>query len=262
MNNHAETIQRVFDVVKRTKDGVDFSIFGIENQMNIHYAMPLRHMVGDALSYLKEYNEIAKINREQKNYTSSAEFLSAFQKSDRLHPMLSICIYYGEDEWDGPTSLKEMMNLPSYMDPFVSDYTMNLIQLRKSEHLNFQNEDVRTFFEISRSLYSKDYDIIQEKYHEKTLSSELGIAIGSVTHSPQLIKQALSSESEGGNFDMCKALEELWEDGLQKGITSGIQGSINICKKLHTDKDSTLNLLISEFSLSDEAAAEYIQKFW
>ncbi len=59
-NGHIETIQRLRDVVKKTAYGMDFVIWGIENQQKIHYAMPLRHMIEDALSYLKEYNEIAK----------------------------------------------------------------------------------------------------------------------------------------------------------------------------------------------------------
>ena len=65
-NGHAETIQKVLDVVKKTAFGIDFVILGIENQSKIHYAMPLRHMLGDAFSYLKEYNEIAKKHKKRK----------------------------------------------------------------------------------------------------------------------------------------------------------------------------------------------------
>ena len=54
-NGHAETIQKILDVVKKTAYGIDFVLWGLENQAKIHYAMPLRHMVGDAFSYLKEY---------------------------------------------------------------------------------------------------------------------------------------------------------------------------------------------------------------
>ena len=43
-----------------------FVILGIENQQKVHYAMPLRHMVGDAFSYLKEYNELAAQNKKQR----------------------------------------------------------------------------------------------------------------------------------------------------------------------------------------------------
>ena len=46
-NGHAETVQKVWDVVKKTAYGVDFVLWGLENQERIHYAMPLRHMIGD-----------------------------------------------------------------------------------------------------------------------------------------------------------------------------------------------------------------------
>lgn len=52
-NGHAETVQKVWDVVKKTAYGVDFVLWGLENQERIHYAMPLRHMIGDCFSYLK-----------------------------------------------------------------------------------------------------------------------------------------------------------------------------------------------------------------
>ena len=51
-------------------------------------------MIGDAFSYLKEYKELEAKN---KKYKTKHEFLSKFQKTDRLHPIVTICIYYGED---------------------------------------------------------------------------------------------------------------------------------------------------------------------
>ena len=36
-------------------------------------------------------------NKKYKNYKTKHEFLSKFQKTDRLHPIVTICIYYGED---------------------------------------------------------------------------------------------------------------------------------------------------------------------
>ena len=89
-NGYVETIQRLRDVVKKTAYGMDFVIWGIENQQKIHYAMPLRHMIEDALSYLKEYNEIAKKNVDEKAANTKDEFLSRFKKTDRLHPVKSL----------------------------------------------------------------------------------------------------------------------------------------------------------------------------
>ena len=82
------------DVVKKTAYGVDFVIWGLENQEKVHYAMPLRHMIGDAFSYMKEYNEIAARNKKDKNFVSSDEFLSNLRKTDRLHPVISLCVLW------------------------------------------------------------------------------------------------------------------------------------------------------------------------
>ena len=159
------------DVVKKTAYGVDFVIWGIENQQRIHYAMPLRHMIEDALSYLKEYNEIAKKNKKEKASTTKDEFLSRFKKTDCLHPVITLCIYYGESEWDGASSLKGMLEIPDYLEKLVSDYKMNLIQVRNSEGLHFKNKDVQTIFELSRLIYQKkiwqNYKYLQEQGNNK-----------------------------------------------------------------------------------------------
>lgn len=215
-NGHLETIQRLRDVVKKTAYGMDFVIWGIENQQKIHYAMPLRHMIEDALSYLKEYNEIAKKNLDEKTTNTKDEFLSRFKKTDRLHPIITLCVYYGEKEWDGATSLKEMLELPDYMESLVPDYKLNLIQLRNSEGVLFKNRDVQTIFEVSRLIYKKEYGKITSIYKDQNLANELGIVIGAITGSQELINYA-ASEKGGGQFNMCTALDELIESGREEG---------------------------------------------
>ena len=214
-NGHLETIQRLRDVVKKTAYGMDFVIWGIENQQKIHYAMPLRHMIEDALSYLKEYNEIAKKNLDEKTTNTKDEFLSRFKKTDRLHPIITLCVYYGEKEWDGATSLKEMLELPDYMESLVPDYKLNLIQLRNSEGVLFKNRDVQTIFEVSRLIYKKEYGKITSIYKDQNLANELGIVIGAITGSQELINYA-ASEKGGGQFNMCTALDELIESGREE----------------------------------------------
>ena len=34
----------------------------------------------------------------------------------------SLCVYYGENEWDGSFSLKDMLEIPEKIKPLVSDY--------------------------------------------------------------------------------------------------------------------------------------------
>jgi len=73
-------------------------------------------------SVLKEYDEIAAVNKKNGDFHSADEFLSGFKKTDRLHPVISLCVYYGESEWDGPFSLKDMLEIPEKIEPLVSDY--------------------------------------------------------------------------------------------------------------------------------------------
>ena len=95
------SLKRVRDIVKKEYDGVEFNILGIEIQDKVHYAMPLRTMIYDGLGYLKEYNELKGKNRYTSGMTSD-EFLSGMKKDDRLHPIITIVLYYSEMPWDGP----------------------------------------------------------------------------------------------------------------------------------------------------------------
>ena len=218
-SGYMETVQKILDVVKKRAHGIDFVILGLENQQRVHFGMLLRIMLGDALGYLKEYQEIAKKNKARGDWDDSDEFLSGFRREDRLHPMVSICVYYGERAWDGPYSLLNMLKVPEELRPVVNDYKMNLIQVCRSEELVFHNTDVQTVFEISRNIYKRDYKKIEKVYQDKEFSSELGVVIGAITDSQELVKQAL--ERKGGRMNMCTALEELKKESEIRGENKG-----------------------------------------
>lgn len=258
-NGHAEIVQRILDVVRKTAYGVDFIIWGLENQEKIHYAMPLRHMIGDSLIYLKEYNEIAAKNRKEKEYSTTDEFLSALKKDDRLHPVISLCIYYGEKEWDGPFNLLDMLVIPEYLKLLVSDYRMNLIQVRQSENLCFQNQDISIVFDMIRSIYNKDYETFHEMYKDKTMSAELGLTVGSVVKSQAIINEVMKMEEKRSEVDMCDALQRWFDEAVQKGK---IEGVISTCRRFHISREETVRNLIEEFSLSKSRAEEYIKMYW
>lgn len=74
----------------------EFVVLGIESQQKIHYAMPLRMLLYDALGYLKEYQEITKFRKAGREKMTEDEFLSKMRKENRLHPIISIVLYYSE----------------------------------------------------------------------------------------------------------------------------------------------------------------------
>lgn len=65
---------------------------------------------------------------------------------------------------------------------------------------------------------------------------------------------------------MCKALEELYQDGLDTGIETGIEKGIEalILDNLEDGKDelAILAKLQKRFSLSKEDAIQYLRKYY
>ena len=212
---YEESLTRTRDLVKKAAHGTDFVILGIENQRKIHYGMPLRVMIYDALSYLKECQEIAGKHKETGDKATAEEFLSGLHKGDRLHPIITIVLYYDEKPWDGAQSLKDMIgDMPSEISGVFSDYRMNLLQVRESSQYHFDNEDVQTIFEITRFIYQGEFAKVKKFYGEKTVKSDVGAVIGVMADSSLIVEEAL--ESEGG-MNMCTALEKLEEKGREEG---------------------------------------------
>lgn len=213
--DYQESLGRTRDVVKKMAYGVEFAVLGIELQQNIHYAMPLRTLLYDGLGYLKEYQEITKIRRVDREKMTGDEFLSKMRKEDRLHPIISIVLYYSEKNWDGPRCLKDMIvEMPEAIGQIFSDYKMNLVQIRESEEYTFHNEDVRTVFEVSRELFRGNIDKVKEEYRNRDLTSELITVIEKITTSEGLLSQQRKEEAP----NMCKGLEEWGKKQMEMGI--------------------------------------------
>lgn len=133
------------------------------------------------------------------------------------------------------------------------------IELRTSGTLQFHNQDVNTVFDISRAIYECDYDKINTVYGRMQITSELGVVIGAITQSQKLIDHALKLEQNGGQVNMCSALEELEKKAEQKGM---IKGTIKTCKKIKLSREETTKNIIEEFSLSNEEAEKCMEMYW
>ena len=194
--------------------GIEFVVMGIELQNHIHYAMPLRHMIYDGMSYLKEYKEIVQQNKKEKRQASGDEFLSGMRKEDRLHPVISLTIYYGENPWDGPLSLKDMLqNVPLEVMGAVADYKMNLLEIRGSGQYHFNNPDVQAVFEILRAAYEDRADEVQKRYGSQKLSTEVMAVVGEIVHCEELMRINENKEVDG----MYTFFHRLVDEGKDEG---------------------------------------------
>lgn len=265
LKDHAESLMRIRDVVKKMAFGVEFVVFGIESQQNIHYAMPLRTMLYDGMGYLKEYQEITRSHKAEKAAMSKAEFLSGMKKEDRLHPILSIVIYYSEEPWDGPLCLKDMMvEMPEEIRKIFSDYKMNLVQVQDSGQYIFHNEDVRLVFELSREFFQGDLEKIKEKYKNQDIKQELLMVIGKIIDSSEL----MNWKQEGKVENVCTAVKkwekEWYENGLEhghaEGRKTGITDMVSAMQKYGIAHDLIIQMLCGQFAISEEEAEQYLNQ--
>ena len=112
-----QTVTRSRDLKKRLGTGAELRILAVEGQSYVDYAMPWRCMNYDALEYGRQVKTIQQHNRKSRPYTDGNELLSGFTRTDRIAPVYTVCLYHGADPWDGPRSLKDMVN-PAH-DPSV-----------------------------------------------------------------------------------------------------------------------------------------------
>ena len=106
--------QRTRDIKKRLKSGKELKILALESQNEVNYIMPWRVMDYDCREYGKQIREAQRINNERAKagesiYESAGERLSKVRKAERFAPVYTLCLYHGMDPWDGPRSLKDMM---------------------------------------------------------------------------------------------------------------------------------------------------------
>ena len=223
-----DLVQKYRDILKSAvvmqEDEAAYILLGIENQTDIHYAMPVRNMIYDALQYGKQVADTAANHRKNdKSFRkrTSGEYLSGFYKEDVLKPVVTLVIHFGADEWDAPLSLHEMMEVRSEkLLHYIQDYRIHLI-----DPANLTEEDLVKFTSSLREVmeyikYSKDKDNLARILKDNprmVIDREAAMVIKTITNTS--IEIAEGKEE----IDMCEAVEAMLSESEAKGIEKGMQ---------------------------------------
>ncbi len=232
-----KTIQLCRDVTK-LYDGLEkfnLCIYGMENQDKIDYTVPLRNMFYDCAAYLMQVDFIKHENDKINDYADSGEFLSKFQKNDKIIPVFTVIIYYGEKDWDGAKTLKEMMNpLPEPLDALVQDYHCHIIEVRKlsDNKINDLSRELRQLFGMLVHSGDNDFGEYAKKNQDlyNNVSDEVALAMSELSNNNKF-KQYINNNTDKGGVNMSSVFFENWErttfnKGVQQGIQQGIQQGV------------------------------------
>ena len=193
-----EKVNKYRDNIRRTKLGY-LVILGIEDQSKVHYSMPIRKMLYDALEYNSELSAIG--NNQNKTEWTVDERLSGIKKGTKITPIVTVVFYTGEDPWDGPNSLHAMMDMDDKISPFVPDYPLYVIDIGHDEDLSFNNKTLDELRLVLHSIYSYTADTDTSIVDNSTLA-----LAGILSGDANLYYTAV--DSKGGEQPLCRALAE------------------------------------------------------
>ena len=260
-NENDEIVQKVRDVLKHCvlmEDGqFAYLMLGIENHMHIHYALPVKNMIYDALNYGKQVSQKVGEHKERKDIQGD-EFLSGFSKTDKIKPVI-LCGDLNvahKEEWDAPRSLKEMFGDTSEkVLRYVSDYKLNLIVPKEIEDFSK--------FETDFGKVMKYISVADKKELWKVTAEEESYKIVDV-ETAQLLRECVGMkivvDEEKKEVNMCKALRDIMEEGREEGREEAIDVLIKTLLELGQTECFILSTIINKFELTEEKAKKYVAK--
>lgn len=236
-------------VIRQDKDAI-YMLVSLENQSEVHYAMPVRNMLNDAMRYMRQVEQIRRERFQQGRQGNQmqehtpiegqihAEFLSGMTEQDKLLPIITIVILFQDQTWNGPKSIHEMLNTtdPAVLK-YVQDYKIHVIapadmtedELRKfqssmREVLNFikYSKDKRKLAQIMQA------DAERFKHMEREAVQLLNLVTGA--------EMEMDEEEEVVN--MCKAIQDMRKEERELGQQEGKQQVIR-------------NMLLHNYSIAD-----------
>ena len=234
---HAEgegTKERTPDVcMKQTANGEMLAILILENQKEVDYGMAARVFLEEAMAYERQARGIRRRNRELYEKTKDAGRLGAylywFGKEDRLRPVSTLVLYWNDKEWDGARSLHELIDFSGAegMRGLVPEFRLHLYDMSKVEHQERFRTDVGTLV----GLYQRrgDKEAFREFGNRAEAEGggrkldELGMEVLGILVKSKRLMKLLDTKKEKEELTMCKAIDDIYEEGREEGLKEGIK---------------------------------------
>ena len=215
-------------------------MLAVESQSYINYGMPVRIMGYDAAEYnrqMKEHRQRVSVLWKQVESSGQydtlaipvtyAEYMSGILKTDRLHPVYTICLYSGTETWDGPRTLSDMMEFDpeESVRSLFKDYPLTLFCINEQEGFEEFHSGLKQLFCAMNC--RKDKERMSELMKNEAyshLSKETWEAIAVMTDNAAMLQKKDKYKTENGEeeeYNMCQALEELMEDNRNEGRNEG-----------------------------------------
>lgn len=177
-------------------------------------------------------------------YRDAGERLYKIRKNDRLYPVMTLVVYWGEKEWEGPRSPHDMIDfaaenreMEEEFRKLVPEYPLHFLDLSTFEHFEYFKTELRPLLELFKRRDSKEKFVkyIEENESDWKMNDESWFMLSQLTHSKtlkSLIKEKSQEarmnqeEGESEGKSMLKALDDWEKDARAEGKVEGKAESI------------------------------------
>ena len=203
------------------------ALIGCESQQDINHIMPVRDMGYTYAAYMKQIQDIVADNRKNNN----SAYTKVLHEHQKLMPVATFILYFGDEKWERPLTLMDMLNIPEgetdFWKQLINDYPIKVISIANQQ-------------ESIRKRYKSDFRIIadymayrndkmkvkeyfqnnnQELVHVEHVLDLLKVLSGDSRFSMIKKRYEDMEESEKGECKkMCLLLDAIEEDGVDKGV--------------------------------------------
>ena len=244
---------RARDIKKRLKSGRELKILALESQSETSYIMPWRVMDYDCREYARQIRKAQRANEErgkagEEVYRDAGERLSRMRREERLAPVYTICLYHGREPWDGPRSLRDMMDFggaeaggrPEWEERFA-DYPLHLVDACGPMDCSGFRTSLKELFTMLQCHRDKerlrgflDRDPAARRMDEET--ARTASVLMDIMDAARFEESKERYMTDEGGYDLCQAIRDMMEDSRQDGIVTGEARAYQLLSKLIEEK--------------------------
>ena len=207
------------DVSKYWKEGkTNLLVVGIENQTKAEKLMPARIIGYDGASYRSQL--LKSTGRLPKK---------------KLTPVVTIVLYFGLTRWNQPKNLKGILDIPTGLEDFVSDYKINVFEIAflPEEKVDKFKSDFRLVAKYFTNIRKNPYYVPEDENEIKHVDAVLKF-LSIMSGSEDIIEKLTANNGSevknmtGGPLSQLyyKGVSEGREEGREEGLLQGINETL------------------------------------
>ena len=224
--------------------------------------MVLRNMLSESIGYRKQWKRKKRAHEETHDLKDRDEYLSGMKKGEKFAPIITLVVYFETGgSWGGARCLYDLLEIEDELKEYVTNYRLNLYDCHEHDTFEEYKTGLRQIFETVR--YAEDKKKLKEVMEE---NREAYSRIDSDTRNMlevvaniKIPEECRVMDAGKERYDMCKAFEDMRQDGYDEGIEKGIRVLIQTCIELGVSDDVIIEKCAEKYEITRENAKQYVE---